>query len=420
LNTLLRHSLTPIITSTDMNIASVHKTKMRFLSVPNILALGTVAVALAACGGGDGGSNTGASTSGGSTTTTTQQDAVGQSSAALVAQVGATAVPGTTSTAQAFDLTADIGDTWRLVLNQDGSFTIKVLSTQYGLTDISGTYTQSTSGSFTTYTGTSTNGSFTLKLDTRTRIIGGNVVLRTRNSSVAGSGYSVPSDTAKLAGDYFYIGTTRNASDGSSPSFVGGTFRVAANGTDITLCDGGLVNASGTCDAAAGSSAPNQLALKLVKNATDGLTHVQLSGSDFGVLSFHAGDRGPVLVIDRFGYNQAATPVLRTGVIYAGKQQVLSGTELNGTWACTDRGTSIGTVAINGTTVKTTDSSGTSTAETLYFNDISTNSGLVAVNGAATSVVNGEPASAGVIMLPLSSSMFVVERDAQQSVATCR
>lgn len=396
--------------------------KKRALSVPNILALSTVMVALTACGGGgDGNGSSNTSASGGSTTTTTQQDAVSQSSAALVAQTGATAVPGTTSTAQAFDLTADIGDTWRLVLNQDGSFAIKVLSTQYGLTDISGTYTQSTSGSFTTYTGTSANGSFTLKLDTRTHIIGGNVVLRTRNSSVAGSGYSVPSDTTTLAGDYFYIGTTRNASDGGSPSFLGGTFRVAANGTDVTWCDSGLINASGTCNAVAGSSSPSQqFAFKLVKNTTDGLTHVQGSGSDLGILSFQAGDRGPVLVIDRFGYSQSATPVLRTGVIYASKQQVLAGTELNGSWTCTDHGTTIGTVTINGTTVKTADTSGVSTAETLYFNDISTNTGLVAVNGAATSVVNGQAPSSGVILLPLSSSMFVVERDAAQSVGMCR
>ncbi len=116
----------------------------------------------------------------------------------------------------------------------------------------------------------------------------------------------------------------------------------------------------------------------------------------------------------------SATPVLRTGVIYASKQQVLSGNELNGSWTCTDRGTTIGTVTINGTTVKTADASGVSTAETLYFNDISTNTGLVAVNGAATSVVNGQAPSSGVILLPLSSSMFVVERDAAQSVASCR
>ncbi|MGU2420808.1 hypothetical protein ACTXHE_38510, partial [Burkholderia cenocepacia] len=100
--------------------------KKRAISVQNVLALGTIAVALAACGGGDGSGS--ASTSGGSTTTTPQQDAVSQSSTALVAQTGATAVPGTNSTTQAFDLTADIGDTWRLALNQDGTFSIKVLS----------------------------------------------------------------------------------------------------------------------------------------------------------------------------------------------------------------------------------------------------------------------------------------------------
>jgi hypothetical protein len=43
----------------------------------------------------------------------------------------------------------------------------------------------------------------------------------------------------------------------------------------------------------------------------------------------------------------------------------------------------------------------------------------VPVNGAAASVVNGEAASAGVIVLPLSSSLLVVERDAAQSVAVC-
>ncbi|MDF6509565.1 hypothetical protein NLO46_25340, partial [Escherichia coli] len=113
-----------------MKTASAYKAKTRSLSVSNILALSTIMVALTACGGGgDGSGSSSTSTSGGSTTTAPQQDAVSQSSAALVAQTGATAVPGTTSTAQAFDLTADIGDTWRVVLNQDGSFTIKVLST---------------------------------------------------------------------------------------------------------------------------------------------------------------------------------------------------------------------------------------------------------------------------------------------------
>ncbi|MGM3277375.1 hypothetical protein [Ralstonia sp. 24A2] len=397
-----------------MKTALAHK-KTRFLTFPGALAV-SAALALTACGGGGDGST---STAGSGTTPAAPapQDAVSQSSAALVAQTGATAVPGTTASAQAFDLTADIGDTWRLVLNQNGTFTIKVLSTQYNLTDTSGTFTQSTSGNIVTFIGA--NGSFTLKLDTRTQTISGTVMLGSRTSGVAGSGYTVPADTTKLAGDYFYIGATRNASNGGSPSFVGGTFRIAANGTDMTLCDSGLVNASGACDAVAGSNSPGQFALKLVKNTSDGLTHVQLAGSDFGLLSFQAGDRGPVLVIDRFGYNQATPPVLRTGAVYAAKQRVLAGTEANGSWECTDHGTLIGTVTFNGTTVQTADTSGQPTAETLYYNSISTNTGLVPVNGAAASVVNGQAASAGVIVLPLSSSLLVVERDAAQSVAVC-
>lgn len=397
-----------------MKTALAHK-KTRSLTFPGALAV-SAALALAACGGGGDGS--GSSTAGsGTPAAPAPQDAVSQSSAALVAQTGATAVPGTTASAQAFDLTADIGDTWRLVLNQNGTFTIKVLSTQYNLTDTSGTFTQSASGNIVTFIGA--NGSFTLKLDTRTQTVSGTVTLGSRTSGVAGSGYTVPADATKLAGDYFYIGATRNASNGGSPSFVGGTFRIAANGTDMTLCDSGLINASGACDAVAGSNSPGQFALKLVKSTSDGLTHVQLAGSDFGLLSFQAGDRGPVLVIDRFGYNQATPPVLRTGAVYAAKQRVLAGTEANGSWECMDHGTLIGTVTFNGTTVQTADTSGQPTAETLYYNNISTNTGLVSVNGAAASVVNGQAASAGVIVLPLSSSLLVVERDAAQSVAVC-
>jgi hypothetical protein len=368
-----------------------------------------LATTLAACGG-----SSSTFSNSGSPTTSPTPDPVATASTTVASQLGLTAVPGNTSIAQAYDLTADIGDTWRLVLNQDGSYTITVLQTQYGLTNASGTYTQSTNGNFVTLTGA--NGSFTLVLDTRTKTIAGTVTLGSKTSGVSGSGYASPSDLTKLAGDYFYIGTTRNAADGSSPGFVGGTFRVAANGTDITLCDGGLINASGTCDAVAGGGTPTQVALTMVKNSTDGLTHVQMSGSDFGILSVQAGDRGAVLVIDRFGLNQSG--VMRTGVMYATKQQVLAGTELNDTWSCVDRGTAVGTVTINGTTLTTTLADGATDTETLYYNQVNGTS-LSPANGIVTSVVNGEAVSDGVLILPLSSSLFVVERDSTQSVAVC-
>lgn len=396
---------------------------MRPHRIPGILVLGTLVAALAACGGGDGGADAGTGTpTPGNSTSAPTQDTVSQSSAALVAQTGATAVPGTTSTAQAFDLTADIGDTWRLILNQNGSFTIKVLSTQYNLTDISGTYTQSISGNFTTYSGSGSTGSFSLRLDTRTRTIVGQVVLGTRSSSVAGTGYSVPANTGTLAGDYFFLGATRNAVDGGSSSIVAGTFRLSANGTDITLCDSGLINNLGTCDTPNGSSIKaTQVALKLVPNAADGLMHVQQNGTDFGILSFQAGDRGPVLTIDRFGNNQATPPVLRTGAIYAGKQQILVQTVANGIWFCQDRGVQIGSIAIDGGRAQTADANGQNqTIETIYYNDINTGNSMVSVDGVATLVVSNQPVETGVLFLPLSSSLSIVERDAQRSVAVCR
>lgn len=380
----------------------------------NLLVAALLISTLAGCGGG--GSDSTAATSN-STPATPTPDAVTTASDTVASQIGATAVSGNTSTAQAFDLTADIGDTWRLVLNQDGSYTIKVLSTQYGLTDTSGTYTQSASGNFVVFTGAS--GSFVLTLDKRTQTIAGTVTMAGKSSAVAGSGYAVPADTSKLAGDYVYIGSTHNAVDGGSPGFVGGSFRIAANGTDLTLCDGGLINAGGTCDAVPSGGTPNQVALTLVKNSTDGLTHMQLSGSDFGILSVQAGDLGPVLVIDRFGYNTATPPVLRTGAVYAVKQQALAGTEANGTWTCTDRGTAVGTVTVDGTTLTATPAGGGQTdTETLYYNQINGTS-LSPANGMVTSVVNGESVANGVVLLPLSSSLFVVERDAQKSVALC-
>ena len=402
--------------------------KKRAISVQNALALGTIAVALAACGGGDGSGS--ASTSGGSTTTTPQQDAVSQSSTALVAQTGATAVPGTTATTQAFDLTADIGDTWRLALNQDGTFSIKVLSTQYALSGISGTYTQSTTGSFTTYTGTSPNGSFSLRLDTRTKTIIGQATLGTHSSSVAGTGYSVPTNTMTLAGDYFFLGATRNASDGSSSSTVAGTFRLAANGTDITLCDSGIINNLGKCDTPNGSSvAPTQAALKLVPNATDGLMHVQINDgtaaapvwNDFGIMSFQAGDRGPVLTIDRFGNNQDTPPVMRTGAIYASKLQTLAQTVVNGFLACQDGGKPFANLQINGPQVLLADSNGNyQPYAQLFYNNIGTGKGLYEVEGVATMVVGNQLVGSGAIFLPLSSSLTVFEREATQTVAVCR
>ena len=185
----------------------------------------------------------------------------------------------------------------------------------------------------------------------------------------------------------------------------------------MTLCGGGLINADGSCSSVSGSGTPTQVALKLVQNSTDGLTHLTQSGTDFGIVSVQAGDLGPVLIIDRYGSSQ--THIMRTGVFYAAKQKTLAGTELNGTWTCEDRGTAVGTLIAKGNVLSTIPTDGTaSDSETLYYNQVN-NTSLYNVNGVVTSVVDGDSVANGVLMLPLSSSLFVVERAHTQSVAIC-
>ncbi|MFT5589433.1 MAG: hypothetical protein ACI9ZF_001608 [Bradyrhizobium sp.] len=371
------------------------------------LAIALLPLAITACGGGS------STTANPTPIIQVATDVVAAASASVAAQIGAMTVPGTTSTTQAYDVVADLGDTWRILLNQDGSYTIKVLSSQFGLTDINGTYSQTTNGDFVAFA--EANGKFALILDKRTKTIAGTVTLGSKVSTVAGSGYAMPTDLSKLAGDYVYFGSTRNVATGSSQAVSGGSFRIAANGTDITLCDGGLVNATGSCTAIAGAPSANQLALTLAKNSTNNLTQVKNGTADFGILSLQAGDRGAVLVIDRFGYSQSTPSVLRAGAFYAVKQHPLGGHEADGKWVCSDRGTIVGTLSVNGTAVQATNTAGQISNETFNYNTALGS----AANGFVTSVANGGALADDVLFIPLSSSLAVVERDSVQSSAVC-
>ena len=373
----------------------------------SILAACAVA-ALAACGGGGGGGTGGSST----------PPSVSAGSANTVSQLGLTATPGTSPTAQVFDLAADIGDTWRVTFNQDSTYTLQILQTQYALPDAAGTFTKTLSGDLITYVATGPT-SFTLKVDARTKTVTGTVSTGGKLSSIAGTGYSVPSDLTKLAGDYLIMGSMRNASNGQVPFFMNGALRIAASGTTATICQGGTFNASGTCTPFPGNTL-EQGNLTLAQSG--GLTKLyqQPGNIEFGVLSVQAGDRGPVLVIDRYGFNTDPTPIMRTGLVYAVKQQALAGTELNGTWTCTDRGSSFGTVTVNGTALTSTVGGAAPINQTLSYNKgNNADSTWVSVNGIATAVVNGEAVSEGSLLLPLSSSLFVAERDGAQSVGIC-
>ncbi|WP_104565282.1 hypothetical protein [Ralstonia mannitolilytica] len=164
-------------------------------------------------------------------------------------------------------------------------------------------------------------------------------------------------------------------------------------------------------------------------NATDGLMHVQINDgtaaapvwNDFGIMSFQAGDRGPVLTIDRFGNNQDTPPVMRTGAIYASKLQTLAQTVVNGFLACQDGGKPFANLQINGPQVLLADNNGNyQPYAQLFYNNISTGKGLYEVEGIATMVVGNQLVGSGALFLPLSSSLTVFEREATQTVAVCR
>ncbi|MEB0137633.1 MULTISPECIES: hypothetical protein [unclassified Undibacterium] len=371
---------------------------------------------LAACGGGSSTSTAPVAV----VTPVVTLDAVTSASAATASQLGLSALTGNSSTASVYDLVADVGDSWRLTLNQDGSFSIRVLSTQYGLSDLSGTYSKTTSGSLVTLTGA--NGSFDLKLDTRTSTLVGRVKLGAIAATVTGSSYALPASLSNLAGIYNFIGKGRNASNGGSPSTVAGTISLDASGKSVTVCVGGQANANGTCsNVSTQTAAQAPVTLTVQTNNADGRLHLQQNGSEFGTLTVQAGDRGAVLVFDHYGYNTDTPPVMRSGALYAVKQQALTGSELNGSWDCADAGTAIASLSVSGSVIQATLLPSTTAAtNNLSFNKVNDANNLFSINGFAVNVASGDSISQGALVLPLSSSLFAVERVAAKSVALCR
>ena len=367
----------------------------------------TAAAALVACGGGGGDSST--PVVGGAPTT------VESSSAAVAASIGATLIAGASADEEVYNLAADIGDTWQLVLNnKTNKYVIKVLKSQFGLMDATAAdFTRITAGTIITITGPTGSG-FSVQIDTRTKTVSGNIRMGVYNATVAGSGYNV-ANTTLLAGNYFYMGATRNVLDGGSRDNPVGSFIVAANGTDITVCDEGIV-VNNACAAIPGTNSPfiRTVALKVSKDSSTGLIMIKDGLKDFGVLHVSAGDRGPVLILDRVGPNNDPIPVLRTGVFFAGKSMRLAGTEFNGTFNCSTNGSDFANIVVTGTTYTVNDTQrNISNSGTLQYNKVVGGNGLLAidVDGAAIAKNNNELLSDASLVLPLSSSLAVLTRN---------
>lgn len=334
-------------------------------------------------------------------------DPVTTASLASATTIGASVIAGASNDEEVYNITADIGDSWQLVLNnKNNTYVINVLSTQYGLSATAAAgFTRSTVGAFTTITST-TGGALSVQIDARTKVVVGTAKVGSKSASIAGTAYAV-ADVSKLAGDYLYAGSARNVSNGQSIDTPIGGFTIAANGVDISVCDGSLA-VSGVCKSiATGATLPTSKLLKVVKDGS--LLRLKDGMKDFGILNVSAGDRGPVLIIDRFGLNDEPTPVLRTGIFFAAKASRLAGTELDGSFTCSNGGAATAAFTSTGNSYTVTNiNNRTATGALQYNKAVSGSFGLVNINGAVIVQNNGETLSAAALALPLSTSLVVV------------
>ena len=100
--------------------------------------------ALVACGGGGSGTT--------AATPVAAVDVVANGSTAVATSIGATVIAGATSGQEVYDIAADIGDSWQLVLNNKTSqYVIRALKSRYNLnSSTAATFTKTTVGTVTT------------------------------------------------------------------------------------------------------------------------------------------------------------------------------------------------------------------------------------------------------------------------------
>ena len=380
---------------------------------PALLSL-VAAAALVACGGG--GSSGGTATTAAATTSGTgtgtapasAADAVTTNSATIAAAIGATTIAGASSDEEVYNLAADVGDSWQLVLNnKTNTYVVKVLVSQFNLsTTTAAPFTKTTAGTITTVKDAS-GSALSVQIDTRTKTAAGNVKVGTKTSTVSGSGYTI-ADVGKLAGNYFFAGSVRNTLNGQFRDTPLGGFIIAANGTDITVCDGSIA-VNGACVAVSSSSPPiKSKALKVSKDAA-GLLRIMDGTKDFGILHVGAGDRGPILVLDRFGLSDETPSVLRTGVFYGAKSAKLAGTEFDGNWTCSNGGADLAALVVSGTSY-TVNARNTASQGTLQYNKVyvGASKSVSDLNGVLIAQNNAESLSDASLVLPLSNSLAIV------------
>ncbi|MGK5075853.1 hypothetical protein [Janthinobacterium sp. ZB1P44] len=365
----------------------------------NVLTFLVLGAALSACGGGSDHAEPEAPVTP-PVVVTPVADPVTVASQAVAAQAGLAVIAGANADETVYDVAADIGDTWRITFdNVKKTYAIRVLSTQFGLSDRSGTFSAVTVGNLTTYTATD----FSVTVDARTRLLSGNIKLGNMASTVSGTGYAV-GDVARLAGSYIFLGAMRNASNGGDRFNPKGSLKVAADGS-AQLCNGGVFNAQGACSAVSPQLEAENADLTLVKDAKNGLLVARQGGQDFGIVHVHAGDRGLALFIDRYSRNQQN--VLRVGTIVAARQQKI-GAEINGSYACAAQGGTTGKIDIAGNVATITNNgTGKVHAENVTLNKLGLGAQAVDFDGIAALKDPADAPADYAMFMPLSSSMAI-------------
>lgn len=377
--------------------------KSKFFA-PALLSL-VAAAALVACGGGSDSAPATVATA--VTPVAPVADTVTTASALTATTIGASVIAGASSDEEIYNLAADVGDSWQLVLNnKTNTYVVKVTSSQFGLRDSTPTgFTKTTVGTITTVKDAS-GSALSVQIDNRTKTVAGNVTVGSKVSSVSGSGYQI-ADVGKLAGNYFFAGSTRNVTNGQYRDTPLGGFIIAANGTDLTVCDGSVA-VNGVCTAVVAGRPVVTKSLKIVKDG--GVLRILDGTKNFGIVHVSAGDRGPVLIIDRFGPNDDTPAVLRTGVFYGAKSAKLAGTEFDGNWTCSNGGADMVKLVVSGTSYTVTPNNKTAQQGTLQYNKVyvgSSNS-VVDLSGVMIAKNNTEALIDSALVLPLSSSLAIV------------
>lgn len=374
----------------------------------SMLVASLAALVLAGCGGGGGSDSSSPSTTAQPSQpqiSTTQAD-----SQATAASLGATTLS-TDTNKEVFDLAADIGDTWRLTVDTtNGNYQVVPNNSQYGVPVESGTLTRTVLGNFVNYT---LAGKISLYQDLQTKTISGNMTVGSKSASVAGSPYQVGTMTA-LAGTYDFLGTTRDPQGGTPATFLAGQLQINSDGATGTYCLAGTVSSSG-CNQIDPARTPEKHSLTIAKDTNSGIIVMKLDGAVFGNVFVQAGDRGPVLVVDHY----ATVAPIMVGNLYAVKAQALQGNEFDGSWLCSYFGNLVGTLKNSGTTINVSQGS-SAWQETLTLNQVNGSSAMYGFTGMAVSTKNGEnPYTSGVLVLPLSSSLAVIENDGKHAVTVC-